>query len=318
MSAPGGWTWRLAAVAALAACLSVAACGSPARPAVGRPTLRLIHISADSVQPVPPAGSRAEAYALATELLSRLRLPAGARRLPPNPAPSSVDPSLWGGAAAALDVHELFELPDSITATAAVLAADVPAGMSLTVTGQGTGLQGPVGAEVAYTEVAYEPRSVPAGVNAAQLVLTIAADGSGGSLVRVDAQVIWYPRRSAAEYIVPGRYHALTVAVTVFNPTLHTITKVVTSPAAIAQLADALNRSQVEPLTFAGCPAIFVTYRLAFAVSPRSAPVVVVTATQQPCLGVQITVGGRKQPPLQDDASVVAIADRLLGFTPRP
>jgi hypothetical protein len=318
MLAPGGWTWRLAAAATLAACLSVAACGNPARPTVARPTLRQIHISADFVQPAPAAGSRAEAYALATELLSRLHLPTGARRLPPSPAPSSVDPSLWGGAAAALDVHELFELPDSITATAAVLAAHVPAGMSLTVTSQGTGLQGPVGAEVSYTEVAYEPRSVPAGVNAAQLVLTIAADASGGSLVRVDAQVIWYPQRSAAEYIVPGRYHALTIAVTVFNPSLHTITKVITSAAAITQLADALNRSQAEPLTFAGCPVILATYRLAFSASPDQAPVVVVTATRQPCLGAQITVDGRKQPPLQDDAAVVAIADRLVGFTPRP
>lgn len=317
MLSPVGSARRLAAGATLAACLSVAACGSPATPSASRPALRPIHITADSVQPIPPAGTRADASVLATGLLSGLRLPADARRLPPNPTPQAAEPSLWGGAAAALDVHELFELPEPITTAAAFLSAHVPPGLFLSVSGQGTGLVGAVGAQVAYTEVAYEPRSVPAGVYAAQLVLTIAANASGGSIVRVDAQVIWYPPRSAAEYIDAARYHALTVAVTVLNP-VRTITKVVTSQADIAQLADVLNRSQVEPLTFAGCPVSFATYRLAFAVSARQPPVVVVTATRQPCLGAQITVDGRKQPPLQDDATVVAIADRLLGFTPQP
>jgi hypothetical protein len=130
--------------------------------------------------------------------------------------------------------------------------------------------------------------------------------------------VIWYPPRSAAEYIDPARYHVLTVSVTIFNPRLHTISKVMTSRAAITELADTLNRSRVEPITFSFCPVIFANYRLGFAVSAHSEPVVVVTATRNPCLGAQITVDGRKQPPLQDEATVVAIADRLLGFTPQP
>jgi len=222
-------------------------------------------------------------------------------------------PSLWAGAAAALDVHALFELPESMAATAAFLSAHVPTGMSLSVTGQGTGSAGQTTAEVAYA-----PQSVPAGVYAAQLVLTIAPGGAGGSVLRVDGQVIWYPPRSAAEYIDPARYHVLTVAVTLFNPRLHTISKVTTSPAAIAQLTGALNRSPAEPTRIAFCPLIFASYRLAFAVSVHSAPIVVVTATQNPCLGAQIAVDGRRQPPLQDEAAVVAIANRLLGFTPRP
>jgi hypothetical protein len=316
MSAPGGLTVRLAAAATLAACLSVAACGGrAATPAANQPAQRPIHIGADSVQPGPPAGTRAEAHALATELLARLRLPPGARQLPPNSAPPSVEPSLWAGAAAALDMQKLFELPESITTAAAFLSAHVPPGLYLSVGGQGTGLAAPPGAQVAYTDLAYEPQSVPAGVYAAQVVLTIAPDASGGSMVRVDAQVIWYPPRSAAEYIDPARYHALTVSVTALNP-LRTVTKVVTAQADITQLADSLNRSEVEPTTIANCPAIYATYRLEFAVSRHQAPVVIVTATLQPCLGVQISVDGRKQPPLEDGAGVVAIAERLIGFTP--
>lgn len=317
MSSPGGLSLRLAAAATVAACLSMAACASPATPTIGGRTLRLIHISADSVQSPPPAGSPAEAHALAAELLTRLPLPAGARRLPPNPTPQSVDPALWGGAAAAFDVHELFKLPEPITSAAAFLAAHVPRGLYLSVTGRGTGLVGTAGALVAYTEVAFEPRSVPAGISAAQLVLTIATDASGGSLARVDAQVIWYLPRSAAEYIDAARYHALTVAVTIFNP-LRTITKVVTSSADLAQLADALNGSQVQPVMYPGCPMAFAMYRLAFTIAPHRAPAVVVTAARWPCEGAQITVLGHKQPPLRAEATVVAIADRLLGFTPRP
>ena len=63
---------------------------------------------------------------------------------------------------------------------------------------------------------------------------------------------------------------------------------------------------------------IFADYRLAFAVARGSRPAVVVFATRQPCEGAQIRVGGRGQPPLQDEGAVIAIADRLLGFSPRP
>jgi len=245
------------------------------------------------------------------ELLSRLRLPSGARRLPPTAVPPSVQPSLWAGAAA-LDVHEVFELPEPMTGTAAFLSVHVPIGMSLGVTGQGSGPRGLTSADVAYSAA-----SVPAGINAAQLVLTIAPDASGGSLLRADAQVIWYPPRSAAEYIDPARYHVLSIAVTIFNPTVHTVSKVVTSRAEIAQLVDALDRSEVEPNRISMCPMIFATYRIGFAVTRQSGFVVVVTASRWPCLGAGVIVNGRKQPPLQDAAAVVAIADRLLGFTPQ-
>ena len=73
--------------------------------------------------------------------------------------------------------------------------------------------------------------------------MTVAPAAAGGSLVRADAQVIWVPARTAAEHIDPARYHALRISVTVYNPRLRTIRRVVTSQAAIRRLADALNRS---------------------------------------------------------------------------
>ncbi len=166
-------------------------------------------------------------------------------------------------------------------------------------------------------QVGYGVRSVPAGIYQARLVLTIVPASSGGSLVRADAQVIWFPPRTAAEYIDPARYHVLVIAITFFNPRLHTIDKVVTSQAAITQLAEALDQSPVEPVQ-PFCPLIFATYRLGFSVSLHSRPVVVVSATRWPCGGAKISIDGRPQPPLQDANIVVTTADRLLGVNPEP
>ncbi|HSR82783.1 MAG TPA: hypothetical protein VLM11_01215 [Streptosporangiaceae bacterium] len=246
-----------------------------------------------------------------------MRLPPGSRRLPPNPVPRSVDPSaLWGVVSDGVDVHELFRLPEPMAPAAAFLSAHVPPGMSLSIRALGTGRQGPIGAETAYTDLAYKPRSVPAGVNAAQLVLTIAPNPSGGSLLRVDAQVLWYPARTAAEYIDAATYHVLRIDVTIFGARPHTIHRVVTSSALIMQLAKVLNRLHAAPYTLLpSCPPIDVIFRLAFAVSRQSAPAVVVTANR--CLWIQVTAGARTQPRLQDSAPVLAVTAPMFGLNPQ-
>jgi hypothetical protein len=299
-----------------AAAVALAACGSVMPAAVSGPgphSPSTDPAKAVSTITAPPAGTRADADALASTLLSQLRLP-GARRLPSLPVPQSLrQPALWGLATASVDRHRLFESGQPIQAVAAALAAKVPAGMTLAGTGGGGGPAGPTSAEVSYAA-----RSVPAGVDAAQLALTVVPDSSGGSLVRADAQVIWYPPRTPAEYINPGGFHSLTIAVTIYGRHLHTIRKVFTSPAAIRQVAGVLDRSRVNPAMTISCPIIFAEYRLAFAVSPRSVPAVVVTASRWPCEGARVRADGRIQPSLQDAGGVVAAADRLLGVNPRP
>jgi hypothetical protein len=303
---------RAGLVAAAAAML--AACGSFAAPTASGPSAHPSASTSASARPGPPAGNRAEAAALARRVLSRIWLPSGARRLPSAPLPPALrEPPLWAQAAAATDMHRLFQLAQPEAAAAAILTAHVPSGMSLGITGSATGPSG-----VTTMQVAYDARSVPAGIYQARLVLTIAPASTGGSLVRADAQVIWYPPRTAAEYIDPSRYHVLRITVTILNPRTHTIGKIVTSPAVIAQLADALNQSPVQPVGEPSCPVIFATYQLEFAVSLHSAPDAVITATRWPCGGADISVGGRRQPPLEDGGVVVATADRLLGINPEP
>jgi hypothetical protein len=173
-------------------------------------------------------------------------------------------------------------------------------------TGQGSSPDG-----AWFTEVSYLPRSDPAGVFGAQLVLTVVPTGSSGSLLRADAQVTWDPPRTAAEYIDPARYHALSITVAVGGTRPHTVRAVVTSQAFIARVARTLDRSQAEPAVALGCLADFADYQLAFSVSRYSRPVVVVWSTEPGCGGSRITVDGQRQPSLADDGTV-ALADQVV------
>jgi hypothetical protein len=242
-------------------------------------------------------------------MLSRLRLPSGARSLPSTPLPPALtEPAAWyTGGATSLDRYRLFALAQPVDASAAWLAERAPAGMGSGGTGQVSGPGGELLMEVSYLD-----RPVPAGVFGAQLVLTVVAGGSGGSLLRADAQVTWNPPRTAAEYIDPARYHVLSITVTVGGARPHAVHAVVTSQLFITRLARSLDRSQAEPAVALGCPADFADYQLAFSVSRHSRPVVVVRSTQTGCGGSQITVDGHRQPSLADDGTVAALADQVV------
>jgi hypothetical protein len=285
-----------ARLALAATAVTLTACGSTAAP------------PASGSHTFPPAGSRAEAAALAQLLLSRVPLPSGARRLPQTPLPPSLTAPAYGyaGGAAALDQYQLFALAQPVGTAAAFLAARVPPGMGHGGTGSGGTTQ----------DVSYLARSVPAGIASAQLVLTIAPASAGGSLLRADAQVIWYPSRSAAEYIDPARYHVLSLVVTIFGRNPHTVRKVVTSQAFIARLAETLDRSQAEPTATVVCPADFEDYQLSFSVSGNSRPAVTVWANETGCGGAQVAVDGHSQPSLADYGAVGALVRQVVPVTP--
>lgn len=302
-------------VAALAACASVTA--PPAGgsdPGASRPAAAVRPDAARPPSPVsgPPAGSRAEAAALARQLLSRLVLPSGARRLPPEPVPPALTAPAYGPAAVtpSLDQYRLFALAQPMAAAAAFLAAHVPAGLEESGTGSGSGPGG-----VTEQDVSYQPRSVPAGIAGAQVVLTVVPASSGGSLLRADAQIIWYPPRSAAEYIAPARYHVLIITVSIFGQKPRTVHKTVTSQAFIARLARLLDGLQAEPLGAVACPAIFAEYQVAFSVSRHHRPAVVISFNETGCGGTGITVNGRPQPALEDNGRVAALVDQVVTVT---
>lgn len=299
---------RLLILVGLALAATLTACGSVAAP-ITHPNA----VAAAKTVPGPPSGTRAEATALARQLLSRLGLPPGARRLPQTPLPKSLITPAMGPAAAtpSLDQYELFALGQSMPAAAAFLATHAPAGLGDGGTGSGSGPGG-----VMWQEVTYTDHQVPAGISFTQVVLTVVPASTGGSLLRADAQVIWYPPRSAAEYIDPARYHVLRITVSIAGAKPHTVRKVVTSQAFIARLATALDEMQAEPDETWSCPAIFADYQLSFSVSRASRPAVVVSANETGCGGAGLSVNGRQQPALVDQGgTVAALVDRVVSVT---
>jgi hypothetical protein len=263
----------------------------------------------------PPAGSRTEAAALARQLMRRWQVPAGAQRLSALPVPEQWlrEPGIGEPPYLEVDLHRLFALSQPMSDVAATLTATRLAGLGPGFVNSG----GYVGGANYVTEVSFADRSLPAGIYAAQLALTVVPAPSGGTLLREDSEVAWYPPRSPAEYIDPARYHALTITVTMLTgyPPRLLARRVVTSQAVINRFATVLDRSRAEPTSFPGCMLLYAENELAFSVSPNSTPAVVVRALQSPCEGTLITVGGSKQPLLEGEYTIDTMIDQFLGVT---
>ncbi len=260
----------------------------------------------------PESGSRAEALALARQLLSRLALPPGAR-----PARMPVVPRLLRQPASSIaaiglvDVHRLFSLPQRPSAVQHFLLTHVPASMRRYELG---GDISPAGTQL--RDVGYEPRSVPGGIFRAQLVAAVVPGPGATSLLRADAEVVWFPRRTAAEHIDPASFRRVIVSARVLNPRPHTVTRVITSPAVIARLAGLLNGLPAAPGLSMSCPAMLTTYRVKFSAGAGREPET--TATAAGCLTDQITVNGKAQPALWDRSGrLVTAASKLLRVTPQ-
>ncbi|HXP19070.1 MAG TPA: hypothetical protein VN840_05420 [Streptosporangiaceae bacterium] len=261
----------------------------------------------------PPAGSRARSLALARWLLGRLIAPPGGRTIRRVPAQLR-QPDILGGFATSVDLHRVVSLPLPLWAAVSFLTTHVPAGTHLTATGQGAD-----GGITTSESVSYSLRSVPPGVQTMQLTATVVPGPRGGSLLRADSQVFWYPPRSAAEHIYPARYHAVILSGSLMNPKPRTVTRAITARAVIARLARLLNGMhaiRLGPIPI-NCPMIDVAYRLRFASAGKPRPDVAVRTDA--CGFVQVTVGGRPQPPLWGQAGLlITIVRGLLGLPPAP
>jgi len=123
------------------------------------------------------------------------------------------------------------------------------------------------------------------------------------SLIRAEVQVVWYPPRSGAEYIRPGRYRSVTVTVPAASGARQgaTVTRAFTSRAVIAELASLLSRLPGMLPTAFSCPAMAAApgpapYRVVFTPQSRRWPTIV--AAPAGCWDGGIVVGKHKQPAL--------------------
>jgi hypothetical protein len=304
-----------AALLAVALTAALAACAGPE--ATANQTAATHVTARRSAQLGPPPGSRALALASASRLLGSLRLPAGSRRMPPRPVPPGLgQPGLgFGGPGNFLDVHRLYRVPTTVARAVAFLQAHVPPGA---VSSGGSGGSSADG--VTSTAIAESGREVPAGIDQIHLVETLVAGPGGLSLLRADAQVLWYPPRSAAEYLVAARFRSVRITVT---PGICfaagcgvTGTSVAGGQRVIRPLAAALDWMHATPPLYYPCPGGAANYQLLFAPAVPEQPAVVVESGN--CGADPVSVGGRPQPELADTGELRGLVLRLLREYERP
>jgi hypothetical protein len=143
---------------------------------------------------------------------------------------------------------------------------------------------------------------VPGVLNARDLVVEVAAAGSGQTVIRVDAQVSWQPPRPASER-VPSAARVVTITQL---PSLVPHASRPPAPVTITDLAvvrrlaalvDSLQLSTIGPA--ASCPLVPGSgIQLAFRARAGGPPLAVAQGPAA-CGTVQFSAGGRPQPALQ-------------------
>jgi hypothetical protein len=254
---------------------------------------------------VPAAGRRANATAYARHLLARLRLPDGSRRLHWRRV-AGLSPSLAAILTDVVDRRALFHVPEPMTALSRYFQAHPPAGMTVTSYGSYSS-----GRRVTARTVTFSPEHQPGEIYSAMLVTTFKPGNDGASVLRVDAQVAWFPRRGGAVLIRARDYKSVTVTRSRADGHGRRVLTL-TGTRQVARLAGVYNRLHGAPDVLTGCPSDNPTttdYRITFH-PVHSAPKVVVSPTN--CLLVDVTIGGHPEPDLYPADTVIAAARRAL------
>lgn len=303
---------RLGSVAVLVAL--VAGCGAVMAPGGTQSGGKHAVRAAESHRRMGRAREVAQAYA--RRLLAELRLPAGARRTAWPAGPSRLlKPMLPAPPSDVADVRVLYRVGAPMSSVSQFLVQHLPPGM---MPGEG-GQAGQNGTTLAQY-VNYLPKSLPRGVFYAELATAVVPAKGGGSLLRADAQVTWYPPRSAAEYIHASRYRSVTVTappVGCKHCPARTVTRKFTSHTVVARLAALVNGMPVLPPFTGNCPAMdFSGSSIIF--TPRTGRWPRIVVSPDDCLGDSVRVGGRAQPVLDEHQNgVIAVMLRLLGIRVR-
>jgi len=255
------------------------------------------------------AGDMARVYALG--LLAKLTLPAGTRQAAWPAQPDKLpQPMLPYWPTYGVTAQALYRAGASMGSVDWFLLGHVPAGMQPRWAYPANGTD---------RFVLDVPAHLPRGIAHANLEVVIIPHGSG-SLILAEVQVVWYPPRSAAEYIHPDRYRSVTVTVPKPSDASRgaTVTQTFTSRAVIAELAVLLNRLPGMLPTAFNCPAMTVPptrvpspYRVVF--TPRSRRWPTIAAAPVGCFDGGIVVGKHRQPAL--DFSRDKIIPVMLSLT---
>jgi hypothetical protein len=203
-----------------------------------------------------------------------------------------------------LDVPGFSVAPEPMHQVLAFLFHHHPKGMRLT----GNGTLG--GRSYLVHEVGYSPRRLPAAFTEIGMIVQILPGRHGHTWVRTDVQLVWYPRRSAAEHLAADHFTSVTVDAFGYGQSGGHERRTFRQRAIIDKLIRALNSAPASPGGTMFCPIIMETYALTFAPAHGQAGV----SVQVPgCFQYVIKIGGRDQRPLADTGQVEKIAHALMG-----
>jgi hypothetical protein len=222
------------------------------------------------------------ALRLAGQMLGRLALPPGAQQVSQHPVPAPLR-RVYGlpvVLADFTDLHELFSVPQRPESVLAFLQAHPPAATTLA----GETAQ----ASPNYVQITYRLRAIPPGIDTGELNMMV-IPGPAGSLVRADAQVVWYPPRPPAQDVNPGLVRAARVS---FGTGTGARSMVISSRAVISGLARLVNGLHLPVPAPMSCPPFNPGFRIVFALvgAARAATV----ASSDCYYDLQASVGGRR------------------------
>jgi hypothetical protein len=201
-----------------------------------------------------------------------------------------------------VDLRALYRLSQAITSAQAFLIRHVRGGLIVgDAGGPATRAGRPIGAQADFG-----PAGPPRGIFLDEMTIALAQAPGGGSLLRVDAYVAWYPSRSAAEHIDSTRFRAVTVTVKVTSlatagsshPHVHVITRTFTQHSVVARIANIVNDLPAMPDVVRNCTLMLSSYALTFTPVSSRWPRIVVASKL--CSTYGVTVGGRVQPPVYE------------------
>lgn len=265
----------------LALTWAVAGCGSASAPgaALPSPAGRATR-GASAAVPAAAAGPKGLAQAESRRLLAAVTVPPGSRAAPTAPAAALDHPAEQPQSGDLVDTAAWWTLPLSTADALDWLRTHPPAGV--TVDGPGAVDDEPFLLEETTGTRQYERP---------QLVLALAPLGRGASALRADAQVTWFPERSAAEQTPTGAGTTARLGYrrAADGPLLGART--VTGPAA-GRIAVAFDALQVRPPGTYGCGA-----GAGLSIELRVPPGLVAT-TESGCAILTVTSRGRPQPTL--------------------
>jgi hypothetical protein len=208
--------------------------------------------------PWPPGGSPAVARAVGMRMLARLVLPPGSRRVSASREPPRAEVI---GSDSLIDLHRFFSIPLPMLDAATFVNRHTPVGSR--PNGPELGTTSSQSGAVYFDFVSFYLRKAPVGVTGDTMLLVTFAEGPHGStLARADAEVVWYPPRTAAEYLRPGAIRSARITATLLNPKPRHIVRVIRSRHAIGTLTALLNGMHAAGRDDWSCPAFRVDYRL--------------------------------------------------------